>query len=401
MNVSVTAAEVANRLAEGPRAVPPILSIRDLQRDYPQLRPPIIHGLLRQGETMNIIAPPKTGKSWLTLSLAISVATGRRWLASFDTFAGRVLVIDNELHLETISNRVPRVAASLGVDLRELEQQMFVHSLRGKLQDIFGLGDCLKSLEPGRFALIALDAFYRFMPRDSDENDNGTMADIYNHIDALADDLRCSFVLIHHSTKGSQSSKAITDVGAGAGAQARATDTHLILRPHAQKGVVVLDAAVRSWPPLPQPICLRWEFPAWRPAADLDPSELKPERTPRSSKTADPVPKQTYTPETFAGAFVASEPKVKANIVAAALQAGLAERLAGTLLAAAVDRGVVFKWPGGSKQPDRFATEKPPHDTSVCARARTPHTPRRRVNALRGLAKERARGRRKAKDPST
>ncbi len=44
----------------------------------------------------------------------------------------------------------------------------------------------------------------------------------------------------------SQAGKAITDVGAGAGSQSRATDTHLILRPHEEKNCAVLDAAVRS-----------------------------------------------------------------------------------------------------------------------------------------------------------
>ncbi len=35
---------------------------------------------LRRGETMNVIAPPRTRKSWLVLGLAMAVATGRRWL---------------------------------------------------------------------------------------------------------------------------------------------------------------------------------------------------------------------------------------------------------------------------------------------------------------------------------
>jgi hypothetical protein len=40
------------------------------------------------------------------------------------------------------------------------------------------------------------------MPRDTDENDNGTMAQVYNVLDAYAAKLQCAFVLIHHSTKG-------------------------------------------------------------------------------------------------------------------------------------------------------------------------------------------------------
>jgi hypothetical protein len=62
-------------------------------------------------------------------------------------------------------------------------------------------------------------------------------------------------------------------VGSGAGAQARAVDCHAILRPHAEKDVHVLEAALRSFPPL-EPVCLRWEFPIWKPAEGLDPTRL-------------------------------------------------------------------------------------------------------------------------------
>jgi hypothetical protein len=46
---------------------------------------PVIHGLLRQGETMNVIASSKIGKSRLVTDLALSVATGRPWLDAFPT----------------------------------------------------------------------------------------------------------------------------------------------------------------------------------------------------------------------------------------------------------------------------------------------------------------------------
>src|SRR5262249_32859755 len=41
------------------------VSLRRLMSKYPELRPPVICDLLRQGETMNVIAAPKSGKSWL------------------------------------------------------------------------------------------------------------------------------------------------------------------------------------------------------------------------------------------------------------------------------------------------------------------------------------------------
>lgn len=55
------------------------VSITDLVAHHPSLRPVLIEDFLRLGETMNVIAPPKAGKSWLVIDLALAVATGRSW----------------------------------------------------------------------------------------------------------------------------------------------------------------------------------------------------------------------------------------------------------------------------------------------------------------------------------
>ena len=191
------------------------LSLGELTERYQELRRPIIHGLLRQGETMNIISSPKVGKSWLVIDMALAVAAQKAWLESFPTERGCVLIIDNELHSETSANRIPKVAAARNIDLWEVQSRLFVQNLRGQLQDIFSLGEYFRSLEPGRFQLVILDAMYRFMPADTDENDNGSMARVFNTLDRYADVLGCCFVLIHHTSKGNQSGKAITDVGGG------------------------------------------------------------------------------------------------------------------------------------------------------------------------------------------
>jgi len=287
------------------------IPVADLVSGYPAMRAPIIHGLLREGETMNVIAAPKTGKSWLSLDLAIAVATGADWLGAYKTVPGDVLIIDNELHRETSAHRVPMVAEARGVEMRAIGERIYIDNLRGRLQDINTLGAYFGSIEPGRFKVIVLDAFYRFMPAGGDENDNGTMANIYNAIDAFADRLQCAFVMIHHSSKGSQAGKGVTDVGAGAGAQSRATDTHLVLRPHEEDGAVVLDAAVRSWPPI-EPVCLRWEFPVWDADRTLDPAALKTDRKPRRERAekaaseTEPKPEK-WTPERFMAAFFGPE----------------------------------------------------------------------------------------------
>jgi hypothetical protein len=302
------------RLVGHDRDGPRILSVRRLRQQYPTLRDPVIHGLLRVGETMNVIASPKTGKSWLTIDLSLAVATGTRWLGTFETVAGDVLIIDNELHHETSSHRIPKVAEARGIPPERYEDRIDIDNLRGRLKSIDDLQEYFSSIEPGRYRLIILDAFYRFMPAGGDENDNGTMARIYNTIDGIAKRLRACFVLIHHSTKGSQSGKSVTDMGAGAGAQSRATDTHLVLRPHEENGVVVLEAAVRSFPP-PEPICLRWTFPVWNVDRMLDPGLLKSDRrgqrrlaAPCEREPREVEPPEPWNAERFVEAFVTDEP---------------------------------------------------------------------------------------------
>jgi len=98
------------------------------------------------------------------------------------------------------------------------------------------------------------------------------MTAIFNQLDAYAALLDCAFVVVHHSSKGDQSSKGVTDVGSGAGAISRAADTHLIIRPHAQGGHAVLEAVTRSWK-TPEPISIRWDYPIW--TATTLPPEVK------------------------------------------------------------------------------------------------------------------------------
>ncbi|QOJ00577.1 MAG: AAA family ATPase [Phycisphaeraceae bacterium] len=331
---------------------PQFISVRQLMAACPALRPPVIDGLLREGETMNLIASPKTGKSWLVLDLAIAVATGRPWLGRFPTVAGDVLIIDNELHGETSANRIPKVAKARGLGTDEFADKVFIRNLRGGLQDIVSLGPYFRAIEPGRFRLIVLDAFYRFLPAGMDENANADMASLYNHIDRYAADLACAFVLIHHSSKGNQSGKSVTDVGAGAGSQSRATDAHLVLRPHEEPDVVVLDAAVRSWPPQ-ESACLRWAFPVWDVADDLDPKRLKVE-TPRRRQRADrPSPPEDWTPERFVGAFMSGGPALRDEILMAAAK-DLSHAKASSMLKLAEARGLVQRVQPGPSDRVRF-----------------------------------------------
>lgn len=255
-----------------------IVSFDSLHKAHPDLPPAVIDGILRKGETANIIAASKVGKTWLTYGLALSIVTGRSWLDAFQCLRGRVLMLDNELNASSIAHRIPKVAEAMQIDRGEYADQIDVLSLRGKGVSIFDVRRYLQGIEHGYYNAVILDAKYRFYPPGFSENSNADEMSVYNQLDSYAESTGAAWLVVHHASKGSQGEKAVTDVGAGAGAQSRAADSHLILRPHEEDDCCVLDAAVRSFPPI-EPVGLRWTFPTWTRAYSIDPTALKGRRT--------------------------------------------------------------------------------------------------------------------------
>ncbi|MBI4578866.1 MAG: AAA family ATPase [Planctomycetes bacterium] len=367
---------------------PAFIDAVDLMGEYQHMRPPVVEGLLRLGETLNVIAAAKLRKSWLVLGLLLCLAAGRSWLG-FQTRRCRVLLIDNELHQETLARRIPKVMEALAIKPAEIAGRFSIESLRGRLVDIYQMSGYFKAIPAGQFDVIALDAWYRFQPRDSDENSNAAICAAYSALDRYAKQTGAAFVVVHHSSKGWQGEKRVVDVGAGAGAQARAADAHLILREHAETDCVVLEAAVRSWPPVP-PAVLRWTFPVWTPAPDLKPADLRKPRAGNRGKQAEPeapavVIAPPWSPERFAGEFVPAAPTPRAKIIALAVAAGVKERRAEKLLGEAESLGLAYKVAVPKDKRAFYQNVPEPALDTHTHTARPPTPPRRGAEAPAGV----------------
>ena len=258
------------------------------------MREVVITGLVRRGEVMNIVASTKDGKSWMAAGLSFSVAMGVDWLGR-KTRQGRVLLIDNELHCETIQNRLASVAAAMNIQYGRDDDAFRYCDVRGEKVGIEDIQFQLSRFQPGELTLVVLDAKYRFFI-GIDENSNSAQTEFHNAIDRLAKQLNCTIALVHHATKGNQSGKSVTDIGSGGGAQSRAVDCHLTIRPHEQSGEqAVLDAAVRTFAPVKSQT-IRWQFPLWTLEEDVPPV-LKQQTTRGDNappgRTKRPTPRTT------------------------------------------------------------------------------------------------------------
>lgn len=336
-----------------------LTTLRTLIHEHPQLRPYVINGLVRRAECASVIGGTKTAKSWLIGDLALSIASGRPWLEKWEVNRGRVLLIDAELHGETLANRLPQIAAARRIPMCEVGDSLYVETIRGRGLDVFKLERMIENIEKDFFTAIILDPLYRCWPADQrfDENSNSDVCRAFNAIDKYAEMTGAMWACCHHATKGAQNMKAVADVGAGAGSFARATDTHIVLRPHQEPGAVVMSVVLRSWPPVPD-TCYRWSFPVWKPADDLDPSKLldplRPwlgKERPRKPKLIKKTPNEILEIIRDKVMTVAGKRYTSQDVCFLAKEFHLSDKQAYRALHILADRGEIKYTPGKGRAP--------------------------------------------------
>jgi len=348
---------------EAPAIVQPaFLTPAELLARFPSQEEEIIFGLLRRGEVGNLVSAPKMNKSWLLMHLGLSVALGADFL-TFRTRPGRVLLLDYELAAGTLAKRLASVMAHLRITPAQVDDNLAIEPLRAKRLDIDALAGYFHALPAGRFDMVILDPLFEIFPRDMDENSNTALAEVYRTLRLYAKQLHAAIVVCHHLSKGSQADKSITDLGAGAGSQSRAADCHLAIRPHAKDDAGVLSGVVRSFPPF-EPFAIRWRFPLWELAPDLDPEDLrragKRTRPAKEPVEAEP-PKAPYDVQRFAADFLTGEPQWRDAILSAAKRGGVSnQHLAGTLLCEAEAVGLAHRWKLPKDTRGYYANQKQP-----------------------------------------
>jgi hypothetical protein len=248
------------------------IPVDTLFTENPKLYDPVIEGWIRECEVMNLIAAPKFGKSWFVYYVMFCVVTGSPVFGRYPVKRGRVLLIDLELHKSLIASRLKTVAQALELNLDDYCDWIDVVSLRGDWKSMEELLAAATDIQVGEYVLLIIDSRYRL--EGGKENDNDDTKSFHNRVDRLAEITGAAVLIVHHQSKGDQSGKRLTDIGAGGGAQSRAADTHLALREHEENGVAVIEAALRSFPPL-EPLAVRWQFPLWTVDEWADASRLK------------------------------------------------------------------------------------------------------------------------------
>ena len=196
--------------------------------DMPELAPPLIEGVLRQGHKMMLAEPSKAGKSFALIELCCAIAEGREWLGR-RCAQGRVLYVNLELDPASALRRFRDVYDDLGWEPANVSN-IDVWNLRGRAVPMDRLAPSLirRALRVRPIAIV-IDPIYKVIT--GDENSADQMAAFCNQFDRVAQQVGCAVIYCHHHSKGFQGNKRSMDRASGSGVFARDTDALLDMAP--------------------------------------------------------------------------------------------------------------------------------------------------------------------------
>ena len=196
-------------------------SMADVWDNLPELAPPLIDGVLRQGHKMLIAGPSKAGKSYALIELCCAIAEGEKWL-EWNCTQGKVMYVNLELDRASCLHRFKDVYTALGIAPDNLSN-IDIWNLRGRSVPMDKLAPKLiRRASKKNYIAIIIDPIYKVIT--GDENSADQMAHFCNQFDKVCTELGCAVIYCHHHSKGAQGGKRSMDRASGSGVFARDPD---------------------------------------------------------------------------------------------------------------------------------------------------------------------------------
>jgi len=225
--------------------VEPLPVVRASELKIPDRRQRWLIDHLWSHQAVGIIGgSPKSGKTWLALEMAVSVASGSPCLTTFAvTSPGPVLLYAAEDSASALRERVQTLAQIHGVDFQRLDLHLItVDTLRLDRPDH---QDRLEAtLQVYKPALLILDPLVRV--HAIDENIAGQVAALLGYLRSLQRKTGAAITLVHHVRKNVSATAAAGNTLRGSGDLYAWVDSFLYLRSHQNQRL--LSAEHRSAP---------------------------------------------------------------------------------------------------------------------------------------------------------
>jgi KaiC/GvpD/RAD55 family RecA-like ATPase len=170
-----------------------------------------------------IYAPTGVGKTWLTLSLAVTAASGSG--AGFLGFQGvgdgtKVLLIDGEMDAEDLQHRIDLVINAVNADKDKVRRNLIIASRQHQpfdasfpdIADPDWQDEVLRFCEQETIRFLVLDNFSTLAPSIEDENSSAKIGKV-NAMLLKAKQTEVTCILVHHANKSNGSYRGSSNIG--------------------------------------------------------------------------------------------------------------------------------------------------------------------------------------------
>lgn len=196
-------------------------NLTSVWENLPELSPPLINGILRQGHKMLLVGPSKAGKSYALIELCCAIAEGKQWLG-WQCTKGKIMYVNLELDRPSCLHRFKDVYTALGWEANNISN-IDIWNLRGKSVPMDKLAPKLiRRATKKNYIAIIIDPIYKVIT--GDENSADQMAHFCNQFDLVCHELGAAVIYCHHHSKGMQGQKRSMDRASGSGVFARDPD---------------------------------------------------------------------------------------------------------------------------------------------------------------------------------
>lgn len=172
----------------------------------PAKEPPWLIEKLWLSQACGIIGgEPKTGKSYLALTLAIAVASGQNCFRTCPTRqTGPVLLYSAEHHTHSLQQRLQAIASHLDTSCNTLPIEIIHPHEQLRLDSDYHrqlLSETIQRVQP---KLVILDPLTRL--HQLNENLTHEIAPLLNYLRRIQQRYQCALMLVHHTRKYSHNS---------------------------------------------------------------------------------------------------------------------------------------------------------------------------------------------------
>jgi AAA domain len=156
----------------------------------------VVPSLLPEGLTI-LAGPPKVGKSWLSIGLAVAVAAGGRALSSIAVEAGSVLYLALEDTGRRLQSRLAKILSG------DAPPPGLTFAIESPTMRAGGLERVDSWLSASRGRLVIIDVLQRFRgPALQGQSAYAADYEAITQIKLLADLHQCGIIVVHHDRKG-------------------------------------------------------------------------------------------------------------------------------------------------------------------------------------------------------